>query len=294
MLDVHFGPAAAAAPCRAGRSVAVVASRTAIHVEALPARGLRSYVTAYVGFELRGFPAGVHLGTPSGDLTVVISLDEPMELAGSGRFETMVGGLTSRSVAIRHDGTQYGVQLALTPLGARAILGVPAAALAEEVVALDELLGPIGGELVDRLRGAATWPARFRVLDAVLAQRVSAASAPGHGLRPEVAEAWRRLVASRGQVQVGALSAALGWSRRHLGDRFRSEIGLTPKVAARVLRFEHAHQLATTVDPPSWADVATVAGYADQAHLVRDWQAFTGRSPTAWRRGEVLLPLGSG
>lgn len=270
-----------------------MAQRTAIHVEATPTPALRPYVTSYVGFELRGFPAGIHLGTPSRSLTLVLSLGDPLDLVGLGRFGALVGGLSSRSVAIDHDGTQHGIQLGLSPLGARAILGRPAAALADEVVALDDLLGPVGRELLDRVREAGTWKARFGAVDAVLGRAVAGSTvAADHGVRPEVAEAWRRLVVSRGRVQVGALAAALGWSRRHLGDRFRTEIGLPPKVVARILRFEHAHQLVMTPEPPSWADVATVAGYADQAHLVRDWRDFTGRSPVAWRRGEVLLPLG--
>lgn len=111
-------------------------------------------------------------------------------------------------------------------------------------------------------------------------------------MRPEVAEAWRRLVAARGCVQVGAVAAELGWSRRHLTERFRGELGLSPKTFARVLNFEHAHDLATARDPLPWADVATISGYADQAHLVRDWSEFTGRTPTAWRHSEVLLGTG--
>jgi AraC-like DNA-binding protein len=64
------------------------------------------------------------------------------------------------------------------------------------------------------------------------------------------------------------------------------------KTFARVLRFEHAHELAAAPDPLPWGDVAAVSGYADQAHLVRGWREFTGRSPTAWRRSEVLLGAG--
>jgi AraC-like DNA-binding protein len=200
-------------------------------------------------------------------------------------------GLRTRSVAIHHDGHQHGVKLSLTPRGARAVFGMPAAALADTLVPLDELLGPLGIELLDRVRAAGTWGARFGVLDELLARVVERGPGRGEaafGVRPEVAEMWRRLVAARGQVRVGAVAAELGWSRRHLGERFRAEVGLTPKAVARVLRFEHAHRLATVPDPPSWAEVSASAGYADQAHLVRDWRAFTGRTPTAWRGGEVL------
>lgn len=243
----------------------------------------------------------MHCGPPGRALTAVISLSDPLEVAADvddgspvTPYDSVAGGLMCRSVAIHHDGRQQGVQVSLTPLGARALYGMPAAELADRLVPLDELLGALGVELVDRLRAATTWAARFAALDALLLRALS------HGadsdrlprVRPEVAEAWRRLVAARGRVQVGAVAAELGWSRRYLTERFRGEVGLPPKTFARVLRFEHAHELATAHDPLPWAEVATASGYADQAHLVRDWSEFTGRSPTAWRRAEFLLGTG--
>ncbi|MFF0073188.1 helix-turn-helix domain-containing protein [Streptomyces sp. NPDC005494] len=273
----------------------------ATRICARPAPALRRYVGSYVGFDLRGFPAGVHCGPPGRVLTAVISLSGPLEVApgvddGSpvSRFAGVAGGLMRRSVAIHHDGRQEGVQVSLTPRGARAVHGMPAAGLAHRLVPLDELLGALCVELVDRLRAATTWAARFAVLDELLLRAVgrNAGGAPVSQVRPEVAEAWRRLLAARGRVQVGEVAAELDWSRRYLTERFRGEVGLSPKTFARVLRFEHAHELATMHDPLPWAEVATVCGYADQAHLVRDWSEFTGRSPTAWLRGEVLLGNG--
>ncbi|ONI53146.1 MULTISPECIES: AraC family transcriptional regulator [unclassified Streptomyces] len=273
---------------------------TATRIDARPGPALRRYVRSYVGFDLRGFPTGVHCGPPGRVLTAVISLSDPLGI-GAGvddgspvtRFGSVAGGLMCRSVAIHHDGRQHGVQVSLTPLGARAVYGMPAAALAHRLVPLDELLGALGAELADRLRAAPTWAARFALLDELLLRAVGRGDGdPLSRVRPEVAEVWRRLVAAQGRVQVGAVATELGWSRRYLTERFRGEVGLSPKTFARVLRFEHAHDLATAHDPLPWADVATVSGYADQAHLVRDWREFTGRSPTVWRRGEVLLGAG--
>ncbi|MGW2264153.1 helix-turn-helix domain-containing protein [Streptomyces koyangensis] len=274
---------------------------TAAGTGARPAPALRRYVDSYVGFDLRGLPAGVHCGPPGRALTTVISLADPLEVAAGvddgspvTRFGSVAGGLMCRSVAIHHDGRQQGVQVALTPLGARAVYGVPAAELAHRLVPLDELLGALAAELSDRLRSATTWAARFAVLDELLLRAVGRGGPGGHEhrVRPEVAEAWRRLVAARGGVQISALAAELGWSRRYLGERFRGELGLSPKTFARVLRFAHAHELAAAEGPLPCGEVAAVSGYADQAHLVRDWREFTGRSPRAWRRGEVLLGAG--
>jgi transcriptional regulator GlxA family with amidase domain len=84
------------------------------------------------------------------------------------------------------------------------------------------------------------------------------------------------------------LAGEVGWSRRHLTDRFTAEYGLGPKAMARVLRFERARWMIVRAAFPSLAAVAAECGYADQAHMTREWQALAGASPTAWLAAEQL------
>src|SRR5262249_3970784 len=105
---------------------------------------------------------------------------------------------------------------------------------------------------------------------------------------PQVAWAWRRLLAAQGTLPIESLARELGWSRRHLAERFRREIGLAPKVAARVLRWEHAcAMLARPGRRSRLADVAADCGYADQSHLTREWVALSGLTPRAWLADEL-------
>ena len=86
-------------------------------------------------------------------------------------------------------------------------------------------------------------------------------------------------------MPVGALTGEVGWSARHLTNRFRTEVGLKPKETARVTRFDRARRrLAPGV---RLADVAAAAGYFDQAHLAREFHAFAGCSPSRWMADEI-------
>jgi transcriptional regulator GlxA family with amidase domain len=88
-------------------------------------------------------------------------------------------------------------------------------------------------------------------------------------------------VSSGGQIAIGQLARDTGWSRQHLGHRFRKEFGLGPKLAARVVRFERARRLLQSVPPfVSIAQVAAVCGYYDHAHLDRDFLELAGCTPT--------------
>lgn len=251
----------------------------------LPAPRLRALVDYYVGYRLEGFSPGLHQGLPSRNLTMIISLASPVDVAvmpdparPPGAFAALVAGLHSAPATIAHDGRQHGIHVKLNPLGARALLGVPAAELASAVIDLRDLFTPRAVELHDRLATTQGWPARFAVLDEVLGSRLADTPGPPGA----VAWAWSRLVARGGSVGVQALADEVGWSRRNLGERFRAELGLSPKMAARVLRFEHACRRLKRSRRPSLADVALACGYYDQAHLTRDWRALAGCTPTAW------------
>ena len=96
---------------------------------------------------------------------------------------------------------------------------------------------------------------------------------------------------SHGLAPVGMLADQVGWSRRHLAQRFTTTFGLTPKVMSRVLRFERAKGLVQAPTRPSLASVAAACGYADQAHLTREWKALAGSAPTQWMRDDTLVML---
>jgi len=55
---------------------------------------------------------------------------------------------------------------------------------------------------------------------------------------PEVGRAWERLVATGGAVSIGQLAKEVGWSHKHLIARFTRQVGLRPKTAARLIRFD--------------------------------------------------------
>lgn len=263
-------------------------------VAKLPHPALRSFVRAMTGYRQEGLAPGVHRGLPSPYLTLIITVDEPLLLVAhpdprqpAGAYAAMVGGLHTRPALIGHPGRQWGVQVSLTPLGARALLHAPAAALASWDVDLVDVVGPPAVELTERLRAAADWRGRFAAVEGALLRLAGDSMV----LAPEVAEAWRLTTVASGKLRVEDIAHRVGWSSRHLGERFRAEIGLTPKEAARVARFDRArHLLADRVTlgrAPDLAGLAIACGYYDQAHLTREWRSLAGLPPSGWLAAEL-------
>jgi AraC-like DNA-binding protein len=271
------------------------------HVQARPSARLRPYVAFYSGYRQAGVAPGRHRGLPSPFLTLIFTMDDPLVIAvhpdarqAAGKYDSLAGGLHLTPALITHPGWQSGVQVSVSPLGCRALFGLPAVEIAGLDVDAADLLGP---HVVDEVRAglltAPDWAGRFFALDRVLTRVVSArmtgvrtTSAGTSGLRtisdvlvaPQIAYAFGRIV--RGGVSVASLADEVGWSARYLTDRFRAEIGLRPKEAARVARFDRARR---SLRPAGrLADVAAGHGFADQSHLVREFQAFAGCSPTRW------------
>jgi AraC-like DNA-binding protein len=256
-----------------------------------PAAGLREYVDSYVGFRQAGVGPARHRGLPSPSMTLIFTLDDPLVIAAHpdpaqppGTFDALVGGLHTAPAIITHDGSQSGIQLGLSPLGARTLLGLPASELAGIDVPAQDVLGRFAAEVLDRLRGAVSWPERFAILDSMLLARADRASRDA--ARDEVSYAWRQMLRSGGTVAVSKLAAEIGWSDRHFRATFRAETGLGPKAAARVIRFDRARRQlqrrASAREPLRIAELAASCGYFDQAHLDRDFALLAGCAPTSW------------
>ena len=138
------------------------------------------------------------------------------------------------------------------------------------------MLGPDGRHLAEHLREAPSWTRRFTLMDQFLLGRLERGPRPA----PQVGWAWERLVATAGAVPIGQLADEVGWSHKHLITKFRRQVGLRPKTAARLVRFNGVLGQLDARRRLDWGQVAREAGYADQAHLIRDFHQFTGTTPT--------------
>jgi AraC-like DNA-binding protein len=210
-------------------------------------------------------------------VTVAVDFsDEPLVLddaTGRRQRGSAVAGIALGELRARGRDVEC-LQVRLSPVVAHAVFGGGAPESSATVLALDDLWGDDAGRITERLHDSGSWSERFEIAEAALARRFAA----GRPVDREVAFAWRRIVSSRGQVRVEQLAIELGWSRKRLWSRFRSQLGLTPKQAAQLVRFDHAAHLLAAGHGA--ARVAAETGYVDQSHLHRDVVAFAGVTPT--------------
>lgn len=251
-----------------------------------PGPALAGVVIGYSGFAQRE-PQPVRLRElPCTYVPLILDLGEGWSVADPRRPErvperlgSFVAGLMEGPVLVGHGGAAECMQIDLTVLGARRLLGVPMSEIANRSIALEDVLGRDARVLVERVAEARGWPERFELVERALGARL-AASPPA-----EAATAWAmgRVVASGGRVAIGGLARELGWSHRRLVARFRDAVGLAPKSVARIVRFELLTGLLRAEPEVAWARAAARCGFFDQAHLAREVRNLAGLTPTGLR-----------
>ena len=278
------------------------------HAGRAAAPPLRPLVTGYVGYRQAGVAPRAHRGLPSPSLTFIITLEDPLVIAAhpdprqpAERYDTLLGGLHTTPAVVTHDGSWAGVQLGLTPLGARMLLGMPASPLANRDAEATDVIGGFATRLHEVIASQPDWAGRFAALDELLLLRAAEADGDrGREVRPEVRYGWRRLRETNGAVSVAELAAETGLSARRLGSLFQAEFGLAPKEAGRVFRFDHARRQigrAATAGRGAGgtlADLAVECGYYDQAHLAREFRALAGCPPSQWLAEEAAQWIAEG
>lgn len=258
------------------------------YAEAAPAPVLLPFVRRYTGFVERADTGLRRLEAPSSRAVLVINLGVPFAVSGpDGSAAVHVGGFLARlspqPATTAFSGKSAGVQVDFTPIGLHLFCGIALHELPELSVGLADVLGEEGRRLEEALAAAPDWASRFDLLDAAIARRFARA----RGATPSVEWAWRALARSGGTAEIGALCDRLGCSPRHLIRGFREQVGVPPKTAARILRFERAAQLLRARRPVELARVAAACGYHDQAHMTREFRALAGTTPAAYR-GSLL------
>ena len=208
---------------------------------------------------------------PDGSVELVIDLLAPPST-------DVVAGPHSRFFVLDTTFRQHLVGVHFKPGGAFPFLGAPLVELRNTAAPLDALWGSIARQLRDEVGDAHTDGARCEIVSRVLMlqgrNRLQHHRAVDHALREFTRVPLMRTLAD--------VSAATGLSQRRFIQLFTEEVGLTPKVFCRIRRFQHAIRTAHRTGIVNWSELALDCGYFDQAHLIHDFQAFSGLTPAAW------------
>jgi AraC-like DNA-binding protein len=224
-----------------------------------------------VRWDLRGVPAHeqVVLPHPSAHLTVE---SDGVWLTGPQRR----GATRTLSCHGEVVGTR------LRPGRLRALLGAPAATITDRRLPADALPGLDVGGLAKAAAAAPDLDGAVAALEDALAPLVPTTPDPGADLAER---AVRLLEEDRALTRVTDLADRLAVSVRSLQRVFAEHVGLGPAWVVRRLRLQEAAAHATGGGQVDWARLAADLGYADQAHLVRDFTAAVGVPPARYARG---------
>ena len=272
------------------------ASRTKIHAhvsalgawrisELAPIEALAPFISKLYAYSERDTGFTRRREPPNGLATLVFNLgselrvEHPQGVRSAFRAgAAFYTGLSQVHAITETERAQVGAQVFLTPLGARRLLGFPLDEIGDRLIDPRDLLGREMRDIAERLQEANSHDRRLAILEQFLRERFAA---PAREVPRDLVWALDRLKASSGAAGIAALAAEIECSRKSLTERFIREFGIAPKPYARVLRFDRALRQVKAGKIASWAELADACGYADQAHLSRDFRAFAGSPPAA-------------
>lgn len=251
-------------------------------VRRAPAPHVAHLISSISFYRERGCGPMLHRHAAPLAFPLVVNLGTPFRIAlgrtpgGADRQPSFTAGLFPGPVVIESDGHAECVQIDFTPLGAYRFYGGAVPELTARMIDIEDVLGAEGRRLRERIAGTPACENRFAIIEAFVAGRAN------HSPSPEVAAALSALERSAGTARMRDIAVDVGWSRKHLARRFIRETGLAPKTIGRMLRFHRACRCARAGNLQGWAAIAFETGFADQAHLTREFRSFAGETPVEW------------
>jgi AraC-like DNA-binding protein len=254
-----------------------------------PAAGLERFVRFYVQREglIRG--ASVIHPVPAraasliefefGDPVDVLSIDKRVLFKSPSA--AVMGPYTRRTVDLHLQGKLKSFAIMLQPDGLQRLFGLPTAEMTDRAYDAHSVLGCSFTRAWQILGEAASFEERVRLVNELLF-RQSLRSPRVDG----ISDAANRMILTGGRADLLALADGAGLSSRQFARRFIRQVGVRPKLFARIARFEAALEHKACFAAKSWTEIAHEFGYYDQMHMVHDFGEFTGGTPT-----EILTQL---
>jgi AraC-like DNA-binding protein len=211
---------------------------------------------------------------PTGRMGLVLNLD------GCNEGGNIIAGARTGSMILDTSRPLSLLGVGFKPGGAFPFFRLPAGELQNLSVSLETLWGRSASILRERLLEAKNRAARFEIVERALLERLQ----DGAESHPAVRFAVEAFQDRAQSMSVGSVVERTGLTARRFIDTFRDQVGLTPKVFARIARFRRliaSLEASTDVD---WSATALQCGYFDQAHFIHDFRAFAGLRPSDYLR----------
>lgn len=214
---------------------------------------------------------------PDGAVRLVFNFgDAPTADESEGQAVEAIGA-SALPVVVRMRRQVDGISVTLRPGAAAALLGLPAGEIGGSALHLDALWRGEGARLLERMAEAPGDAARIALLHTALQRRLDGCEPAGSAI---ALHAVRRIAAADGRERLRDVAAAVGVGERRLQQLFHAHVGLTPGAWRRLARMHGCLRALRGQPAPAWAEVALDGGFYDQSHLVNEFRALCGVTPT--------------
>ncbi|MBC3785652.1 helix-turn-helix domain-containing protein [Spirosoma utsteinense] len=261
-------------------------------IQHVPCPALAPYVASY--WEIKhDLPLDVTIAVPfgcTGHSHFVFCLESPFQCYSQAQqqlevCESTVFGLFGIPMTKYFNGPTLGIVVDFTPTGLQALWQLPVQELSEQSVDLTAMITSGIRALTDQMREARTTPQRFALLEGFLLRRLARANRIKQWQTDGRIEAAVALMQHQpGQISLNQLAYTLNSSERTFRRRFTQVVGVSPKYFLRMQRFMHTRRWLKQQSRPNWQDLVTLNGYYDQAHLINEFNYFTGTSPRLYEQ----------
>jgi AraC-like DNA-binding protein len=203
------------------------------------------------------------------------ALDYAQGIYRKSPMAIVVGPQTYRRVELQLQGTLESFVVMFEPDGLHRLFSIPMHELTDRDYEAHSVLGGFIANVRQRMGNERSFAERVRLVDELLLrQALRSPSFDG------ISAAAHRIIQAGGRVGLAALANNAGLGIRQFERRFIQQVGMRPKLFARIARFEAALESKARFITRSWTDVADDFGYYDQMHMVHDFAEFTGGTPT--------------
>lgn len=205
--------------------------------------------------------------------------DPELEYRCVTRPGTLLAGMRSQYEVIDTSEQEYVAGVVFKPGGTAAFTRMPALEMSDTDVPLEALWGPGQTAILrERLLESDGVEAKLDALEAVLRDMFNPPQ-----VHPAITFALKAFERAPHTTSISEVTDAIGLSAKRFIERFKLDIGVTPKRFCRIRRFQQAVTLANRGRDVDWTRVAQDCGYFDQAHFIHDFRAFSGLTPTAYQ-----------